>query len=176
VMRNAIAAAGVVLVLVATASSAFAYPSGATLGPVRIDTVYGPCFMTLRAQASPSLQVAGQVSATESVDCSPLTIAPFTIWLAPTIGGLVTEQNLNGPAQATRLCNLQDSCSWTHTRSRLPAGDYDVWHYVEIDLAQGSTQQQQYVGTPPAGCRVGADRGVLVCEIHQDVTLGPLAS
>lgn len=174
-MRNVIAASTVVLAALAAASPASAYPSGATFGPERIETIYGPCFMTLTAQTSPSLQVAGEVTATESVDCSPLTITPFKVWLAPTISGLASTGAVNGPGRVTRLCYWQDYCSWAHTRSLLPAGDYHVYHDVVIDLAEGSTQQQQYVSAP-AGCRVGYDRGTLECEIHQDVTLGPLAS
>jgi hypothetical protein len=177
VMRNAIAAVGAVLVLVgATASSAFAYPS-------RVETTYkvkttgGTCDVTVVASTEPGLAaVDGQLRGIESVYCGALTFTPYYINLSGGFSNTSLDPlNVLYSDEPDHRCERQKTCYWSRSKAWFPPGDHSVTHAVDIDVASYAVGDTFL--SYPSGCRVASnDRGHLICAFTQWVTMPAPAS
>jgi hypothetical protein len=170
-MRRSATAAGALLVLLAAAPSASAYPT-------RVETSYtigtnaGTCRVTVVASVDPGVAaVDGGLTGIESVHCEALTYTPYYIELS---GGF-SDTNLDvldvlEPAEPSLRCQWRDSCYKSRSDGLFPPGDHYVTHYVDIDVAPYAVGPT-YTSFP-AGCRVAAsDRGHLICSFKQWVTM-----
>jgi hypothetical protein len=170
-MRRGLAAAGAVLVLVATASSASAYPP-------RVEDNYtigmdgGTCGVTVVASTEPGIAaVNGRLRAIESVHCEALSYTPYYIHLSGWFSGTSLDAlNLLYTDESDRHCEWQQACYWSRSKAWFPPGDHYVTHDVDIDVAPYAVGET-FLSFPP-DCRVAAnDRGHLSCHFRQWVTM-----
>jgi hypothetical protein len=172
-MRNGIAGAGaVVMLLAATASSASAYPTRVE-DSYRITTTAGTCDVTVVASTEPGAAAAVRTNlrGIESVHCEALSYTPYYIHLE---GGFsdtsLDPLNVLYSDEPVRHCSWQKACYWSRSKGWFPPGDHYVWHEVIIDVAPYAVAET-FVGYPQA-CRVSdGDRGHLRCYFQQWVTM-----
>ena len=176
-MRNVVAAAGAVLVLAATASSAFAYPSRVE-NTYKVDTTGGPCDVTVVASAEPGVtSVNGVLRGIESVYCGALTFTPYYIQLSGEFSRTSLDPlDLLASVEPGRRCERQKTCHLSRSKGWFPPGDHYVTHAVDIDVAPYAVGDTFL--SYPSGCRVASnDRGHLICEFTQRVTMpGPASA
>lgn len=168
-MRNAVAA-GAVLLLGIAASSAVAYPQHVS-NTYRVSTNAGEsCDVSPVAFAKGS--VLGSLEGIEYVDCN---VSPYYI----SLDGGFSNTSLDklslfyDPSDGYARCEWSWTCHWSRQRSYFPAGDHYVDHEVIIDLRPETIFTNRW-SSYPAACEVAADKGRLICDFRQWVTIpGP---